>query len=49
MDDQLASRIFLEFGKMEEPDWANIKYKKPDFQAIKYYALQKKTRIGKFR
>ena len=27
---------------MEEPDWANIKYEKPDFQAIKYYAAPKK-------
>ena len=27
---------------MEEPDWANIKYEKPDFQAIKYYAAPKR-------
>ena len=27
--------------KMEEPEWANIKYTKPDFQAIKYYAAPK--------
>jgi Fe-S cluster assembly protein SufB len=26
---------------MEEPDWANIKYEKPDFQAIRYYAAPK--------
>jgi Fe-S cluster assembly protein SufB len=31
-------RIWL---KMEEPDWANIKYEKPDFQAIRYYAAPK--------
>ena len=23
---------------MEEPDWANVKYKKPDFQKISYYS-----------
>ena len=29
----------LEFGKkMEEPDWANVNYEKPDFQAISYYS-----------
>jgi Fe-S cluster assembly protein SufB len=27
--------------KMTEPEWANIKYQKPDFQAIKYYAAPK--------
>ncbi len=32
-------RIWL---KMEEPDWANVSYEKPDFQAIKYYAAPKK-------
>ena len=24
--------------EMEEPDWANVKYKKPDFQNISYYS-----------
>ena len=32
---------FRIWQKMEEPDWANIKYEKPDFQAIKYYAAPK--------
>src|SRR5690554_5719145 len=26
---------------MEEPEWANIKYKKPDFNAIQYFAAPK--------
>ncbi|GCD76745.1 Fe-S cluster assembly protein SufB [Thermaurantimonas aggregans] len=26
---------------MKEPEWANIKYKKPDFQAISYYSAPK--------
>ncbi len=26
---------------MEEPEWANIKYKKPDFQAISYFSAPK--------
>ena len=29
---------FRIWQKMTEPDWANVKYEKPDFQAIKYYA-----------
>jgi Fe-S cluster assembly protein SufB len=36
-----AFKIWL---KMEEPDWANIKYTKPDFQALKYYAAPKKNK-----
>jgi len=32
---------FKIWKKMEEPDWANIHYKKPDFQAISYYAAPK--------
>ncbi|MXV38297.1 Fe-S cluster assembly protein SufB [Flavobacteriaceae bacterium Ap0902] len=27
---------------MKEPDWANVTYEKPDFQAIKYFAKPKK-------
>ena len=29
---------FKVWKTMEEPDWANVKYKKPDFQAIAYYS-----------
>ena len=29
---------FRIWKKMEEPDWANVKYDKPDFQAISYYS-----------
>ena len=32
---------FRIWQKMEEPNWANVKYEKPDFQAIKYYAAPK--------
>ncbi len=34
-----AFRIWKE---MEEPEWANIKYKKPDFQDISYYSAPNK-------
>ncbi len=36
---------FRKWEKMTEPDWANIHYPKPDFQAISYYSApkQKKT------
>lgn len=33
---------FKIWQKMEEPSWANVTYKKPDFQAIKYYSAPKK-------
>ena len=29
---------YSEWKKMDEPDWANVNYKKPDFQAISYYS-----------
>lgn len=33
---------FRTWQTMKEPEWANVKYKKPDFQAISYYAAPKK-------
>ena len=30
--------------KMDEPDWANIKYEKPKFQDISYYSAPKKQK-----
>ena len=33
---------FRIWENMEEPDWANINYEKPDFQAISYYSAFKK-------
>ena len=33
---------FRVWSEMEEPDWAHVKYKKPDFQAISYYSAPKK-------
>ena len=32
---------FEAWEKMEEPEWPNVKYKKPDFQKISYYSAQK--------
>ena len=32
---------FEAWEKMEEPDWPNVKYKKPDFQKISYYSAPK--------
>jgi Fe-S cluster assembly protein SufB len=32
---------FRIWKKMEEPDWANVTYEKPDFQAISYYSAPK--------
>ena len=32
---------FAIWQKMEEPDWANVNYEKPDFQAISYYSAPK--------
>ena len=33
---------FAAWKQMEEPEWANVQYKKPDFQAISYYSAPKK-------
>ena len=33
---------FAAWKEMEEPEWANVQYKKPDFQAISYYSAPKK-------
>lgn len=32
---------FKIWKEMEEPDWANVKYEKPDFQGISYYSAPK--------
>jgi len=32
---------FEKWQKMEEPDWANIEYPRPDFQDIQYYSAPK--------
>ena len=33
---------FAAWKEMEEPEWANVNYEKPDFQAISYYSAPKK-------
>lgn len=33
---------FRIWNEMEEPEWANVKYEKPDFQAVSYYSAPKK-------
>lgn len=33
---------FRQWQKMEEPEWANVHYEKPNFQDITYYAAPKK-------
>ena len=35
---------FRSWQKMEEPDWANINYKKPNYQDIIYYAAPKQKK-----
>ena len=35
---------FRVWQKMSEPNWAHVKYKKPDFQNISYYAAPKKKK-----
>ena len=39
---QWRLEAFRIWKKMEEPDWANVTYEKPDFQAISYYSAFKK-------
>jgi Fe-S cluster assembly protein SufB len=48
----LAYRLeaFRVWQQMSEPNWAHVKYTKPDFQNISYYAAPKKEeRTPKFR
>ncbi|MEZ4936205.1 MAG: Fe-S cluster assembly protein SufB [Crocinitomicaceae bacterium] len=37
-------KSFKMWEQMEEPDWAHVKYQKPDFQGISYYAAPKKQK-----
>jgi Fe-S cluster assembly protein SufB len=39
---QWRLEAFRHWQKMEEPEWANVNYEKPDFQAISYYSAPKK-------
>lgn len=39
---QWRLNAFEVWQKMEEPEWANVHYKKPDYQAISYYSAPKK-------
>ena len=39
---QWRLEAFAAWKEMEEPEWANVNYKKPDFQAISYYSAPKK-------
>jgi Fe-S cluster assembly protein SufB len=39
---QWRLEAFRVWKKMDEPDWANIHYEKPDFQAISYYSAPSK-------
>ena len=34
---------FRAWEQMEEPEWANVNYEKPDFQAISYYSAPKQA------
>jgi Fe-S cluster assembly protein SufB len=43
MDDRLAFEAFRAWQEMVEPEWANVHYEKPDFQAISYYSAPKKV------
>ena len=39
---QWRLEAFAVWKEMAEPEWANVTYKKPDFQAISYYSAPKK-------
>ena len=39
---QWRLEAFAAWKQMEEPEWANVQYKKPDFQEISYYSAPKK-------
>lgn len=37
---------FRTWQQMEEPEWANVKYEKPNFQSISYYSAPKKKQLN---
>jgi Fe-S cluster assembly protein SufB len=37
-------QAFEQWKKMEEPNWAHLRYKKPDYQEISYYSAPKKKK-----
>ena len=39
---QWRLKAYEAWKNMEEPDWANVHYSKPDYQAISYYSAPKK-------
>ena len=39
---QWRLEAFAQWKKMKEPEWANVHYVKPDFQAISYYSAPNK-------
>lgn len=41
---QYRLKAFDSWKKMQEPDWANIKYQKPNYQDIIYYAAPKQKK-----
>ena len=41
MDDSVETGSLFCLKDMEEPNWHNVKYKKPDFQAISYFSAPK--------
>ncbi len=42
---QWRLEAFAIWQKMTEPEWAHVRYTKPDFQAISYYAAPKQKKI----
>ncbi len=41
---QWRLKAYQAWKKMDEPEWANVHYSKPDYQAISYYSAPKKKR-----
>ncbi len=42
---QWRLEAFAIWQEMKEPDWANVTYKKPDFNAISYYSAPKPKKV----
>ena len=38
---------FKIWNEMDEPDWGNVNYEKPDFQKISYYSAVKKKKLDR--
>jgi Fe-S cluster assembly protein SufB len=43
---QWRLKAYRRWLEMDEPEWANVRYQKPDYQAISYFSAPKKNEMA---